>query len=38
VWHAKNGTECPWQTIQGNLNGCRRVLKQWVCKQQNLVE
>jgi hypothetical protein len=27
VWWVKRAAECPWQNLQGNLNGCRRVLK-----------
>lgn len=34
VWRTKQTTECPWQNVQGNLNGCRRVLNKWVRKQQ----
>jgi hypothetical protein len=35
VWCAKKTTECPWHIVKGNLNGCRRALKQWVRKQAN---
>jgi hypothetical protein len=38
VWRPKKRWEHPWQTIQSNLSGCRRSLKQWVRVQKNLVE
>lgn len=38
VWRPKKRLERPWQTIQSNLSGCRRRLKQWVRVQQDHVE
>jgi hypothetical protein len=34
VWRVKQNAESPWQSLQGNLSGCRRALKQWVRKQK----
>jgi hypothetical protein len=38
VWRVEQRMDNPWHTIQFKLNGCRRTLKQWVCKQGNQVE
>lgn len=38
VWRSKSPRANPCQTIQGNLQGCRRILKKWVRKQKNPVE